>query len=68
MLWDYGHYTFSNSYSAGIDFRRKILTSKVDPRAVRVNIPNYDLYYKTHIMLTPYTAQHAYIRFKSVAV
>ena len=24
------------SYSAGIDFRRQILTSKIDPRAVRV--------------------------------
>ena len=25
-----------NPYSAGIDFRRRYLTSKVDPRAVRL--------------------------------
>ena len=31
------YYSF-NSYSAGIDFRSQILTSKVDTRAVRVNI------------------------------
>ena len=43
MLWVYGHYTFFN---AGIDlrrhnltsiYRRQILTSKVDSRAVRVD-------------------------------
>ena len=33
MLWVYEHYF----YSAGIDFSRQILTTKVDPRAVRVN-------------------------------
>ena len=27
-----------NPYSAGINFRRQILTSKVDPHTVRVNI------------------------------
>ena len=27
-----------NPYSAGIDFSRQILTSKVDPRTVRVQI------------------------------
>ena len=36
MLWVCGHYESFHSYSAGIDFRRQILTSKVDPRAVRV--------------------------------
>ena len=43
MLRVYGHYIYIYSdYSAGIDFRRQnlgqILTSEVDPRAVRVNI------------------------------
>ena len=38
MLWVYGHYEYFNSYSAGIDFRRQILTSKIDPRAVRVKV------------------------------
>ena len=33
----YGHLKYFNSYRAGIDFRRRqILTTKVDPRAVRV--------------------------------
>ena len=27
-----------NPYSAGIDFRRQIVTSKVDPRTVRIKI------------------------------
>ena len=36
MLLFYGHYIYVYSYSAGIDFRRQILTSKVDPRTVRV--------------------------------
>ena len=36
MLWVYGHYKYVYSYSAGIDFRRQSLTSKVDSRAVRV--------------------------------
>ena len=47
MLWVYGHYKYVYSYSAGIDFtrqnltsvdvyRRQILTSKVDPRTVKV--------------------------------
>ena len=31
------------SYSAGIDCRRQILTSTVDPRAVRVNIFIYNI-------------------------
>ena len=35
MLWVYGHYKVY-SFSAGIDFRRQILTSKVDPRTERV--------------------------------
>ena len=48
MLWVYGHYSYVYSYGAGIDirrqnlqtsnvYRRQILTSKVDPRATRVN-------------------------------
>ena len=37
MLWVYGHYKYFDSFSAGIDFRRQNLTSKVDPRAVSVN-------------------------------
>ena len=44
MLWVYDHFKYFYSYSAGIDFspsesdvyRRQILTTKVDPRAVRV--------------------------------
>ena len=38
MLWVYGHYKYFYSYSAGIYFWRRILTSKVDPRAVRVKV------------------------------
>ena len=42
MLWVYGHYKYVYSYKAGIDFsrqncRRQILSTKVDPRSVRVN-------------------------------
>ena len=37
MLWVYRSYKYDYSYSAGIDFRRQILTSKFDPRTVRVN-------------------------------
>ena len=37
VLWVYGHYKYIYSYSAGIDFRRQILTSKVDPRSVGVS-------------------------------
>ena len=29
--------SFLNSYRAGIDFKRQILTSEADPRAVRIN-------------------------------
>ena len=41
MLWicdHYHDYQYVYSCSAGIDFRRQILTSKVDPRTVRVNV------------------------------
>ena len=38
MLWVNGHYKYSYSYSAGIDFRRQNLTTKVDPRAERVKL------------------------------
>ena len=48
MLWvyDHDHYKYVYSYTAGIDFRtsepdvhrRQMLTSKVDPRAVRANL------------------------------
>ena len=34
----YGDYKYCYSYSAGIDFRRQILTTKVDPRAIRVKL------------------------------
>ena len=51
MLWVYGHYKYFYSYSARIDFsrqnlmyRRQILTTKVDPRAVRVNYKVGDTY------------------------
>ena len=44
MLWVYGHYKYVYFYCLGIDLRRQIyvqrrqiLTSKVDPRAERVN-------------------------------
>ena len=37
MLWVYGHYQMFYSFSAGTDFKRLILTSEVDPRAIRVN-------------------------------
>ena len=40
MLWVHGHYKYYYSYSAGIDFRREILTTKVDPRTVRFNHTN----------------------------
>ena len=36
MLWVYDQYKYFYSYSAAIDFRRQILTSKDDPRTVRV--------------------------------
>ena len=36
MLWVYGRYKYFYTYSAGFDFRRQNLTSKVDPRAVMV--------------------------------
>ena len=36
VLWVYNQYKYIYSYSAGINFRRQILTSKIDPRAVRV--------------------------------
>ena len=39
MLWIYGHLKYVDSYSAGIDvYRRQILTTKVDPRTVWVNM------------------------------
>ena len=41
MLWVYDHWKYFYAYSVEIDFsrdvyRRQILTTKVDPRAVRV--------------------------------
>ena len=36
MSWVYDSYKYFCSYSAGIEFRRQILSTKVDPRAVRV--------------------------------
>ena len=37
MLLVYGHYKYFNPFSARSEFRRLIPSSKVDPRAVRVN-------------------------------
>ena len=53
MLWVYGHYKYFNFFSAGIDFRRRNLTSKVFP-AARVNaIFNEEImYYKTLSVMT----------------
>ena len=31
MLWVNGQFKYVYTYSAGVDFRRQILTSKVDP-------------------------------------
>ena len=38
MLRFYGRYKYFTLFSAGIDFRRQILTSKVDPRAIVIFI------------------------------
>ena len=38
MLRVYGHYTYFYSCGVGIDFRRQILTIKIDPRTARVKI------------------------------
>ena len=38
MLWVYDHYEYFYSYSAGIDFRRQILSTEVDPRTIWVNL------------------------------
>ena len=38
MLYVYEHYKYVYFYSVGIDFRRQILTSKVDPHTVRANV------------------------------
>ena len=44
MLWVYGHYKYFHSYSAGTDFTRQILTTKVGRGAVRVNVyQQYDV-------------------------
>ena len=37
MLWVYGHYKYIYFTSVVIDFSRQILTTKVDPRDVKVN-------------------------------
>ena len=39
MLWVHGHYKYFQFYSAGIDYRRQILSTKVGPRTVRVKFP-----------------------------
>ena len=38
MLWVYGYCKYVYPFSAGINFRRQNLTSKVDPRTERVNV------------------------------
>ena len=37
MIWVCSHYKYFYSFSAGIDFRRQILTPKAGPRTERVN-------------------------------
>ena len=44
MLWIHDNYKYFQSYSAGIDFSRQNLTTKVDPRAVRVNPYNAEIF------------------------
>ena len=41
MLEVYGQHKYFNSYSAGIDFSWQHLATKIDPRAVKVNIEHY---------------------------
>ena len=70
MSWVYGHYQLY-SLSMGTDFRRHILTSNIDPRAVRVNyyVENmcYHLYYDVQKWLVTvfntmikYNSTHSY--------
>ena len=55
MLWVYAHYKYIYSYSEGINFRRQnltstrrqILTSEVDPRAVRVKLATCSFYFQS---------------------
>ena len=42
MLWVYSHYKDFYSSSAGVDFRRQILTSWVDPRTVNESRLNFN--------------------------
>ena len=66
MLWDYGHYKYFYSYSAGIDFRRQNLTSTVDPRTVRVKALSQNNF--THLKLCLATATHTFKWMKSTHV
>ena len=78
MLWVYGHYKYFHSYSAGIDFsrqnltsRRQILTTKVDPRTVRVKwweIPLNPFSAGTYYELLDLTYLVFYIHLKLTAV
>ena len=49
MLWVCDHYKYFISYSAGIDFRRHMLTSKVDPRTERVKTRSFGAMYRIAI-------------------
>ena len=40
MLWVYGYYKYVYSFSAGIDFRRQLLTTEVDPPCKATAPPN----------------------------
>ena len=51
MLRVYDHYEYFYSYSAGIDFSRQILTTKVDPRTARVKV--LSRYRDPQILLAP---------------
>ena len=61
MLWVFGHEKYADSYSAGIDFsrqnflpfRRKIMSIKVDPRAVRVKPLKYFIHTKIPKVFLP---------------
>ena len=47
MLWVYGHFKYFYPCSAGINFSRHNLTSKVDPHAVRVNPKGAEIFVNT---------------------
>ena len=60
LLWVYGHYKDVYSYSAGSDFSRQILTTKVGPRTVRVKAPSFRTSILLMIVLTMETQYYDY--------